>query len=257
MSLPGNRNEIPLPEKMKMSGLGLDYLHTDDELKLGEINNPNTPVDKAIAEIERVAGEEYGPIYTLRLGPHPCHNIVLSIGECKKSGCFTGDALIVRRSNEKFSIATFVGDCPVIIVANPTYIGFIHCGRPELMDDILPAFFSSWNNPNSDPDIVFVGPGINGKYYELPQIPNGLERFKTETIWKTQGFDLLGLIKHQLKYAGRDDVSWSGIDPYQKRLDGDTAWASDQWYKKDNVPGEQASPRDCALLTYKPRHLSI
>lgn len=254
MPLPENRHDMPLQPELEKLGLSFSYLHSDANLPLGELGNPETPVENGIKALEDTLGVEFGQIYSLKLTSHPCHNIVVSIGDCEKNGTFTGDAIIVPRMKRSFAVATFVADCSVIVVADGCRIGFIHCGRPELVDGILYNFFRVWGTIGILNAYAFIGPVISGRHYELESIPRGFEEFACQTCWGSQGFDLRPAIERQLNVEGiTKRVTTSLADPFELRAMG-SDWASARWFKRQSKETgvEQRSPRDCALLTYTP-----
>lgn len=256
--------KLPLPENRHCYETGSDwklyYLHQSAEFPLGEIGNPETKPDKDRALIEEVLGDEFGPIIHMALAPHLIHNIVEILDEVPvEHRTIVADGIIIPKDN-RFSVETFVGDCPVIIVDSPMWLGMIHAGRPEIVDGVVREFFARWPGMHtSEPTWVFVGPGISGGFYELPQIPKGFEQYEMKTIWGTQGFDISTALSDQIERFGiipQEDIVWSGTDPFEKNRLGYFEWASNEWYKRlppDEKTGKKKySPRDCAFLSYTP-----
>lgn len=253
---------MPFPENHDEFDIGSDwalyYLHQSEEFPLGEIGNPETKPDKDRALVESVLGNEMGPIIHMALAPHPKHNIVEMLAEVPaEHQTVVADGLIIPK-DRRFAAETFVGDCPVIVVDSSQWLGMIHAGRPEVVDGVIEQFFARWPGMAvSDPTSIFIGPGISGGFYELPQIPEGFEHYKTTTIWGTQGFDVLAAIEDQIEkfsFLSRVDFVYAGTDPFAEHRVGHNQWASNEWYKRQSAATgvKRCSPRDCALLAYQP-----
>lgn len=224
-------------------GLQVVYALASQRFPIGYIGDRNTPARLAREQIDRSLAGNFGLIYHVELA-HPNDNVVKIQSESDfvesftthTSMTFSCDGLIVDKNNKSFMIETLLGDCACIVVWSDDWVGYMHVGRPEIMEkpSLIHHFFSKWpGNPESTH--AWMGPCITGDHYELPQIPKEFQDFATETEWGTQGLDLNRIILAQLKMEGLSDqvITNVNIDPFSVLEFDDHTWAaSDQWAKR-------------------------
>lgn len=234
----------------------LFYFHGTSFPEIGRIADKS---EKAISAndarhaIEATFEYQYGPIIHLDLSGK-VHNIVKKITkEPHRHQTYIADAAIVQ-NNWSVAIETFLGDCTCNIIVGPNHTGFIHAGRPELFDGIIDAFFKQWPDP-LDQTSAFVGPGLCGKHYEMPDASRiqgtNLMQFICQTTSETQGFDVTQAIIFQLKQYLSNRIISANICPYCEIEKGNTQWASATYYQKNS---NEKSPRDCALFYTSNNH---
>ncbi len=242
----------------------LCYYGSSDEFAIGHIGDGEVNADYARHAVENRFD---GKIMQLKLAPHDGskgihHGTVWFWDEIPDMCCtqFLGDALIVRKGPKGVRIATFVGDSAVIVCASDEWLGFIHCGTPELFAE--PNVFEKFDWPAPwDETRFFVGPCISGRWYayDPDEVP---ERYKSFLVgpeedgnafdnqW-TFGLDLA--IERTLKRLQPASLTMSGIDPFQENINGRHCWASARYAKFQHAHGHGngLSPRDCAMLTFR------
>jgi len=245
-------------------GLQVVYALASQKFPIGNILDRNTPADLGRSVIDRtISFNQYGMIYHVSLA-HDKHNIVvvdknpmktLDEMDGKYSITHACDGLIIpRRTNAV--IETFLGDCACIVVWSHDWVGYMHVGRPEVMQGptgVIEEFFRRWPGDLSETKVWF-GPSITGNHYELPNIPEEFSKYRKETVWGTQGFRVNSAILGQIKEYGKIDnmrIQLIGIDPFELNENGDHTWAaSDQWYRRKGkeIGISLFSPRNSAML---------
>ena len=242
----------------------LDYVgHHNQFFPIGHIGDKREgaiTTDQGRTTVEEAFGSKYSPIIHLALG-HEKHNIVHVLDEVpRKHLTLVADAVIVRKPersirSKPIAIGTLLGDCPVVCVTSDEWLGFVHCGRPEAMDEpsVIEVFLTTWPSPTEETEI-YVGPGICGRHYGLKTLDEKYNPYKTECPFEGEvGFDLAQFILATIADINSDLVCNTvnnGTCPYCQREAGEEAWASDQWFKR-NRSGE-FSPRDWAAFIYNP-----
>lgn len=167
----------------------------------------------AIPTIEKCIEEIFpGALYLhLFLRYHSRHNVIVPFLEFDGiRAVVAADGVIFRRGSGIVA-ETCVADCPTIAVFGKEYVGFMHAGRPEVTDRIVPEFFRLWREFGEDPAkaVVLIGPGIAGEHYDLGE--DVLEPIRQdpdiaphicETEWGDPGFSVQGAILADLQRAG-------------------------------------------------------
>ena len=236
----------------------LSYFGHSDDFPIGYIGGGLINADQARRVVEENLEDRFGPIMHLALAPHPTHDIVHFSSEVPASSTtFTGDALIVPK-HRRFAIETFVGDCAVIVTATENWLGFIHCGAPELFDNLLEAFFKKWPDPHETH--VFIGPCISGRWYAYnpEKVPDKYKTFIIGPEENDNAFDdcytfAVNLaIERELQSWQTASLSNCGVDPFDANNRGDHRWASARYARFAMGNGDGLSPRDCAMFAYHP-----
>ncbi len=247
------------------------YPLATQQFPIGYISDKNTPEGQGRDVINQTLGTKFGLIYHLRLSFNDDRNSVIVVesepedvikqlgGRQRPSVSYDCGGLIIPRNSESpFVVETFVGDCACIVVRSDRWIGYMHVGRPEIMAELnlIENFFKLWP-AKAEETRVWVGPCIGGSHYELSEIPEKFKAYTIQTIWYTQGFDLMNAISDQISASNkiediRQTVTVERIDPFL--VNGkfnDHSWAaSDQWYRRK---GKELgfpifSPRNSAML---------
>jgi copper oxidase (laccase) domain-containing protein len=207
----------------------------------------------AIPIIERHVEEIYPDALHLHLflRYHTRHNIVVPVLDFVGSRMvIAADGAIFRRGSG-IVVETCVADCNVIAVYGKEHIGFMHAGRPETVDRIVPEFAKLWRELKEDSAnaTAIVGPGIGLYHYELGE--DVLEQIRhvpelvpqiDKTVWRSWGFNVTGANCDDLGRAGIPDgaIWYSDIDTY-----GCRDFASDRRERKLN---NRHSWRDCYFV---------
>ena len=234
----------------------ISYLHQSELFPLGEINNCKTPAETDRLLLEDTADFDFGPIAQLILAKQEAENLVHVYDAVPKlhQRLFVDGAI---GPYGQMAFSTLLGDCASIgVIDKATGVaGFMHCGRRELWDGLIPNFFKQWpGDPRTT--VTMIAPVICSLHYELLDTSTiegtSLERFISNTVWGTTGFDLKSGIVAQISACGYGGfhLQSSHICPFCERDKGHLQWASDQWFKK-NRPG-QFSPRSCVFM-----HLAV
>lgn len=247
----------------------LSYIGHGENFPIGYIGGGEISADEARQVVER---EFDGKIMHLALAPHDGTNGVGHNGICpfitppaEITSTHVGDAIIVRKGLGSIRIDTFVGDCAVIICTSNEWLGFIHCGMPELIAEpnILDRFQQFWPVPMAETSI-FIGPCISGKWfsYDPEKIPDRYKSFVLQPGEDGNAFDdqcTFGLnlaIQRTVEDWHPMSLSISDVDPFQENVEGRNYWASARyaWFQKIFLGiGDGLSPRDCAMLLYRPQ----
>lgn len=240
------------------------YPLASQQFPIGYINDRNTPADLGRVVVDKTPLRHFGLIHHVQLA-HNKHNVVVGMAKVEvtenqidravPSVTIPCDGLIITRSGKPFVVETFLSDCACVVIWSKDHVGYMHVGRPEIMEDqsVIETFFTLWPC-RPEETRVWIGPSIGGKYYELPQIPDDFKSYAIETIWGTQGFCLLPAIVDQIRFFGLvnvRDITATGIDPFALNLSGDHSWAaSDQWYRRKGreLGFPIYSPRNSAML---------
>ena len=241
--------------------------HNDPTFPIGYIGGGAIGADQARNVVEQQLGDIYGPIVHVALAPHDGtngvgHNRVVCHGELRENQTHVCDAVILAKHERPFAIETMLGDCACIIVSNDDYLGFIHCGTPELFAGLLGDFFVAWPTLMGMTEI-FLGPCITGRnyLYDPKKVPHRFHSFLREcdgedTVWdEGWTFGLAEAISAELRTWGARSITDCVIDPFTENVNGNHQWASARYWKdlKDRLEiGDGLSPRNCAFFVYRP-----
>ena len=265
MSLPGNcHHDLDFG---LTKGLTLSHIHSSGSsgiFPIGNILDPDTPADQARRIIEREIGYSCGPIVHVTLN-HQEHGKVIVLDELPEAHTELNCDAVIFPKGWYIAVETMLGDCPCIIIDGPEHLGFIHGGRPELFAGIIPNFMELWPDPLEQTKACF-SPGICGRHYELLDVSavagTSLAEYVCETVWGTQGYDLVSAYREEFKKGGIVPF-WGDSQvccPFCERIDHigqgyATDFASDQFFrvKKMDPHKRPFSPRDCAFLHYEPK----
>ncbi len=246
--------KVPGPDNLNFL-----YHPSTDDFRIGCIGGGDISADQAREVVERMFGYVYGPILHMALAPHELdkggmgHNVIETYSSIlDRHTTRTADGLIMPKT-ASFMMGTFVGDCAVLAVNGPNYMGMIHAGRPELMESpsVISNFFGVWPDP-VDETFVQLGASITGPHYEYDKAHND-DPARCITRWGTVGWDPVVAIYEQLTDAGidtHDDDRFNNvsIDPFQMCSLGHTEWASARWWRHEH--GTTLSPRNYAAVSY-------
>lgn len=258
-----NNQKLTTQFELKKFGLEktLTYLHGFFLPEIGRIADQSInaiPASNARQIIENKVGQNYRPMIHLDLSGK-IHNVVELLKEEPNNHLtLIADAVIIKK-DWPVAIDTFLGDCTCNIMVGPEHLGFIHAGRPELFDGIIEHFFEKWPDALAE-TAVFMGPGICGKHYEVPNLEpikgTELTQFACRSKWNGPGYDVKAALKFQLaKYLEKQNIQDVNICPFCEIEKGNTEWASATFYKLQNEIDPnfpKYTPRDCPIYSSLP-----